>query len=484
MTQNDPNASTLPDGSNLEGETAGEPQSSHSRDAAPSVLEQLSYGTDLEYFAPETESEVGEIMERAIQKRALVVPSGHGCHAYLGVPPQGSPLYVLSLRNLHGILQYQPDDFTVSVRAGTPLVELQKQLAENGQEIPVDFARSAGGTVGGWVASTRCGPRRTRHGTLRNYLIGAQGIRATHPPQTFRSGGMVVKNVAGYDVGKFMIGALGTAGVFLSLNFKLRQLPPRRSFNAATFAHRREAWSFCRAVRGLRVEPLLLTLLNDTAAAVVRDYLPSSDVSGYVVVWAFEGNETVVRWQEHEVGRLLEERDAPARLDIETEKHEAILDTLVAFEEPLERGDASMPDDLGVARLGGLAERAADLEATIAAEFERCCTEFAVLVDALAGTCVVRWRVRPDHSAESLDAIRQTLQRTHAHGQLLFLPPGERANHPFYNFGSDPSAGLAARVRRVFDPAGVLASQRLLGDQLDNAPSSDPSATEMQPPDQ
>ncbi|MDT0327443.1 FAD-binding oxidoreductase [Nocardiopsis lambiniae] len=120
-------------------------------------------------------------------------------------------------------IDHDAGDLVVEVGAGTPVAELTATLAKAGQRLSVDPVR-AGGTVGGLLATGVCGPRRLRTGTLRNLVIGMTVVRADGV--VARSGGRVVKNVAGYDLAKLHTGGYGTLGVIASAAFRLHPLPP------------------------------------------------------------------------------------------------------------------------------------------------------------------------------------------------------------------------------------------------------------------
>jgi glycolate oxidase FAD binding subunit len=131
---------------------------------------------------------------------------------------------VLDTTGLDGVIDYQPADMTVSVRAGTPLADLQKVLAEHGQRIALDAARiPLGATVGGLVATADGGPGRHAYGTLRDTVIGITVVLADGT--VARSGGHVIKNVAGYDLAKLFHGSLGTLGVIAAVVLRVYPIP-------------------------------------------------------------------------------------------------------------------------------------------------------------------------------------------------------------------------------------------------------------------
>lgn len=131
---------------------------------------------------------------------------------------------VIDVGGLSGILTHNPGDMTVSVRAGTPLRELQTALADHGQQVSFDAARVAvGATVGGLVATADGGPAALVHGTLRDLVIGMTIVLADGT--VARTGGHVIKNVTGYDLAKLMHGSYGTLGVVAEVVLRLHPVP-------------------------------------------------------------------------------------------------------------------------------------------------------------------------------------------------------------------------------------------------------------------
>ncbi|MFO1340546.1 MAG: glycolate oxidase subunit GlcE [Burkholderiaceae bacterium] len=143
---------------------------------------------------------------------------------------RGTPLDVTPLR---GISAYEPSELVVTVRAGTPLAELEAALAEKGQCLPFEpprlgMATQQGGTVGGLVAAGLAGPTRAAVGGVRDYLLGASLINGRGELLSF--GGQVMKNVAGYDVSRALAGSMGTLGVVCEVSLKvLPQAPGRQT---------------------------------------------------------------------------------------------------------------------------------------------------------------------------------------------------------------------------------------------------------------
>jgi glycolate oxidase FAD binding subunit len=126
---------------------------------------------------------------------------------------------------LRGIVDHDPAELVVTVRAGTPLAELQAALAAQGQMLPFEPPAWPGATVGGTVASGLAGPRRAFAGSVRDALLGVRLLNGCG--QVLRFGGRVMKNVAGFDLFRMQAGAWGRLGVLLEASFRLLPLPQR-----------------------------------------------------------------------------------------------------------------------------------------------------------------------------------------------------------------------------------------------------------------
>jgi glycolate oxidase FAD binding subunit len=191
------------------------------------------------------------LAEAAALGRALT-PVGGGTALNLGNPPERVDR-VLSTERLAGIIDYEPTDLVLSVGAGARFGDVQSVLAEHGQRLPLDPPGGADATIGGLIATSRWGPLRYSAGTLRDLLIG---IAVAHPSGTVsKAGGMVVKNVSGYDMPRLYLGSLGTLGVVVSANFKVLPRPRAEATVIATYDEPAKAFSTASALRNGR-EPI------------------------------------------------------------------------------------------------------------------------------------------------------------------------------------------------------------------------------------
>jgi glycolate oxidase FAD binding subunit len=165
------------------------------------------------------------LVDRVQTARAVHAPldiRGGGSKRFYGEEPHGEPLDVGELR---GISSYDPSELVVSVRAGTPLSELEDTLAAQGQCLPFEPPRfGAAGSVGGMIAAGLAGPARAATGGVRDYLLGATMLNGRAEVLSF--GGQVMKNVAGYDVCRVLAGSMGILGVICEVSLKVLPIAP------------------------------------------------------------------------------------------------------------------------------------------------------------------------------------------------------------------------------------------------------------------
>ncbi len=173
-------------------------------------------------YEPSTVDEAGEVLrESALRGKSLAFIGG-GTDLELGTAPRRIDAVVRTGR-LARVVEYSPSDQIVVAEAGLTLGELQRTLASHRQRLALDPPLPERKTVGGIIAANAYGPRRARFGSVRDLIIGISFVRADGT--LARGGGKVVKNVAGFDLPKLMIGSLGTLGLITTVNFRLHPLP-------------------------------------------------------------------------------------------------------------------------------------------------------------------------------------------------------------------------------------------------------------------
>lgn len=411
----------------------------------PSPAERAVFGSAPQVVSPRTVAELCDVVREAESEGRGVVPTGVGAHPETADPPTREPILV-STEHLTGPVAYEPDDFTLGVHAGTRLDELRDLLRRHRQELACDWPRGGAGTIGGLVARAPFSPRQGSTAPLHALVLGVEGVRGGGT--AFKSGGMVVKNVAGYQVHKVVVGSLGRLGVLTRINFRLRPIPERRVAAVAGFESAEAAASFARALRARRLEPACLALLSGSVAAARLPW-PDGDVR---VAWLFEGNPRRVEWLAAEASKVATEAKARAVTASDDDAGEALLDFLVGFDEP------GADRDVGIAHVAVASSEVARALADLGRRLrERSGLAFRILADALSGVVVVRWSASPAQLAAPLADVVETAGRFAGNARLVHLPGAIRGRHP-RDLTPDPNATLADRIRAAFDPNGVFSS--------------------------
>lgn len=241
---------------------------------------------------PSGAGELAALLAEANGKSQTIQLGGTFTKDGMGGPVEPSDV-VVSTAAMRQVLQYEPGDLTISVEAGMPFAELSELLARNRQMIPLDPIYFKTATIGGVVACNCCGPRRRLYGTARDLIIGMTFV--TLEGKIVKSGGMVVKNVAGLDMAKLMIGSFGTLAAIASINFKLIPIPEQSKTFVRQFDTAEEAIEFRDAVLDSVLQPASIDLLNPLAAARVA-------LHRWSVLVQVSGNEAVIARASSELG--------------------------------------------------------------------------------------------------------------------------------------------------------------------------------------
>ena len=247
-------------------------------------------------FTPTTQSELARfVAENAVGDKRSLCPVGGRTALHYGFSTQ-EPDTVVAMSGLARVVDYPARDMTITVEAGMRMDELQATLATERQRLPIDIAQSGRATLGGALATNTSGPRRFGHGTFRDYVIGISAVDAHG--RAFKAGGRVVKNVAGYDICKLLVGSRGTLAIVTQVTLKLRPLAETSALLWCGFD------SFATIDRVLErlmtsdARPVAIELLNPASATLIaassRCALPT-DLP--VLCLGVEGSRHEVDWQ-------------------------------------------------------------------------------------------------------------------------------------------------------------------------------------------
>lgn len=409
---------------------------------------------------PASTEEAGELLRAAAGLGLAVVPRGTGTRLHWGNPPERCDL-VIETTLLNQVIEHAAGDLVATVQAGLTLGRLAEVLGSAGQRLALDptaLSRltpgqpapgrpvSTRGTVGGVLATGAAGPLRLRYGTGRDLLIGITVVRADGT--VARSGGKVVKNVAGYDLGKLFAGSRGTLGLITQATFRLHPLPARTGYVSAECAAAADA---CRLIDAVMRSPA-------TPVAVEIDW-PSANQSVQVSV-ALEGDPAGVAERSAELAALLR----PAAVSVGDEpppwwgagpgaQPDGTVLQIVFWPAELRPVLAGIRAAATAARLdvavGGSAAAGVLCAADPAGADPGAVAEFVTLLRAALGRGG-RAPARPDDGQPARASV-VVLHAPPEVGKLVDL------------FGPVPSLALMRSVKNQFDPARTMAPGRFAG---------------------
>jgi len=374
-------------------------------------------------------------VQAAVRSGDALVASGLGAHLDIGAPPRRLEVLV-RLDRLDRIVDHQAADMTVSVQAGCPLAVLQDRLGSVGQWLPFDPPRPERTTVGGLVAANLGGPLRASQGSVRDLLLGLRVVGAGGT--VIRGGGRVVKNVAGYDIPKLHVGALGSVGVVVEATFKVRPRPEREAAVIVECPTARDAADAALAVRDA-LDPLWIEVVGAGGPP---------DASGPAVAVGFGGLRAEV---EHGVALVRELAASRDRRAVPVDDGRALRARLGAFDaEPA----AAL---LRAATLPGMV--GATLEAVEEAARRRGASVRAM---AHAANGIVRIAVaRAEDVASLIEELRPRLETEDGSLTLHRAGPAVKAGVDIWG-DLGPGRELMRRIKDTFDPDGIFAPGRFV----------------------
>lgn len=371
--------------------------------------------------APADAAEAAAALRSCAEAGEAVIAFGGGTLQGIGNAPVRYDV-ALDVRRLAGVRAYDPRDLTIGVDAGMTIEAFARTLAEHGQFVPLDVPQPARATIGGVLAAGWAGPRRATYGGARDLLIGSQAALADGTLAS--AGGMVVKNVTGYDVGKLYVGSLGTLGVLVRANFKAL---PKPAMQRLALAHVPED------VRDRAVGALGSLTIEPSAALAVDGF---GDAARLVVL--LEGGEATVERGTRDL------RSALGRAGV---AETSLLDGDVAeraFARVLERYTDVLGDATVTYREAGLPATAwerAQRAGALGAE---------TIADLRTGDVIAR-------AGAAID-VRRVLPRATLLAGASALRAGIDA------WGEPPTTIAAMRaLKERFDPRGALAPGRYVG---------------------
>jgi glycolate oxidase FAD binding subunit len=397
---------------------------------------------------PADAQRVATLLAQAAEAGSSVVAFGGSTLQSIGNLPRRYDI-ALSLRRLDRVLQYDPRDLTIGLEAGITLESVAGALAAARQFIPFDAPLPRRATVGGTLAAGWGGPRRAAYGQLRDLLIGS--TVALTDGSLAAAGGMVVKNVTGYDMSKLYVGSLGTLGVIVRANFKALPQPAAQRLAIAPLGDE---------VRERALAALTRLTIEPTAALVVDGFFertPRVHQEDTRLVIVFEGSEVVVDRATRDLRSVLGKSGVAETLLFDGATAAAVLqDTIDAYIEPIE--DRSI-----TYRSTGLAstvwERALTARAIVLAHEAR----YDFIADVRTGDAIVR--VAGKTARRTADLLNEVdAQLRDALPAITVLAGDPRLRSQVDAWSAPPSTMQTLRaIKERFDPASTLAPGRFVG---------------------
>jgi glycolate oxidase FAD binding subunit len=397
--------------------------------------------------APGTAEEVAALLKAADEAGAAVVPWGGGTQQTHGLPPRRYDL-AISLRRLNHVIEYNPEDMTIAVQAGMALGDLDGVLAARNQMLPIDPPLRDRITVGGMLATNASGPRRHKYGAMRDLCIG---LHAAYVDGTLaKAGGMVVKNVTGFDLMKMHLGALGTLGVVTRVNLKVLPRPAAERTLLLQFPGPDAAFAAGAALVASQLMPAAVEFSSPTTTAATR--LP---LDGYLLCVRCEGGEATVARQEVDIRNLAPTLGATDVATYTGDDHARIWTSLADWSE-----GATLTGHTAVLKLATLPTELLAALVEIVEEGRK--YGLTVAVRASVGLGIAYLRVTGDDNGEGL---RRTLDAAHDHWPTLTVygcSPVTAAHLPVWGV-EPPTIGVMRDLKAAYDPRATLNPGRFIG---------------------
>lgn len=392
---------------------------------------------------PPSVQEIQDVLRFASKHNYSVLPAGAGTKLGIGNLAEKTDI-VLVMTRLNKVVEYEPADLTVTVEAGIRLADLQTELAKHRQFLPLNPPYADRCTIGGIVATNASGPLRLQYGTARNLVLGMHVVHASGT--VVKSGGKVVKNVAGYDLNKLYIGAFGTLGIITEVTLKLAPLPVHQAIFAAQFQTIQDAVNTGLSVVRSQALPSFVNLFVNVPLNQFQEKKPTLTVG-------FAGDPETVAWQLNSVQTLVEQSGALGVQTIGEESKNHITHAIQEFPAVDNASDTVLVK--------------VNLKRTDIAEFVEHALEEVCQMMVLLGNGVLYLKI-PINSNTDFQQLADTLTKLRQRaidlgGNLIIetAPPELKRQVDVWGpIGS--TVNLMEQVKTKFDEAGLLNSGRFV----------------------
>jgi len=384
---------------------------------------------------PTDAAEACAMVARAVIDDVALLPLGAGTRSGCGIRSQHATTGLRSV-GLCEVVEHDPPNQVIAVGAGTTLDSLQELLAEHGQWLPLRPPPGGNRTLGGIVATGACGAERLRYGAPRDLLLGLKFVSGAG--RLISTGGRVVKNVAGYDLTRLLVGSAGTLGLITELTFRVASLPQCCTAVSATGSFPQCAAAAAKLLQ-TQLEPNLVVGAPD------RPDLTAGDDDTWRLTVAFEGFAETVQYQLEHCETLLNEAD----LNVEDRNDYAVRRGPCAeWFDVLEQSPLLVQVDLPPDRVAGFASACGDLLYGAGVTVDFGCGRIRA---AMADVPDAAWdRIGQEATAAGGHATAEKATEEFARRHDVFGPPR-------------PDWPLMHRIKWALDPHHVFAPGRLPG---------------------
>ena len=408
--------------------------------------------------------DTAEVVRWAAAHGVSVFPRGGGTQIALGNVPDEVEL-ALDVSSQDRLLDYQPDDLTVTVEGGISLGQLQRELGPGGKFLPLEAPLAEISTIGGILATNTTGPLRFSYGQPRDWLIGISVVGGDGVET--KAGGKVVKNVTGYDLNKLYAGSLGTLGIIVEATFKLAPLPAETTVALASFSSLPEGIKAGGSLTGTEFAPNGVQVLDGQGTHRLgleegQTMLNQAGAGSALAIACIAGRPGGVRRKVDETERSLRESGAQDVAILQEPESQSVLEGLA---------------DLGWGRETKpyLSIRVTAPPSTVATVASQCLETSSrgmapgVVADPGFGMVQLFWWAGPVSEWIEDSLVLETLLRTRriareAGGHAVVERCPVSLKKQIDVWGGQPEAvEIMRRLKRKFDPSGILNPGRFVG---------------------
>lgn len=395
-----------------------------------------------ETIQPTSLEEVMETLQTASRVGEAIYPVGGGTSLDYGCPAK-QPGKALQLTDLSKVIEYPAEDMTITVQAGMTMQQLDTILAERGQQLPLDAPQADTTTIGGVLATNTSGPRRLGFGTARDYLIGVQAVDGLG--RIFSGGGRVVKNVAGYDFCKMLIGSLGTLGVITQVTFKLKPRSTRRTIVA------------CHIDDLEQLESVLASMIHSQTYPAALEFVAGPKWSDFTddtnkLYAIFEGPNTDLEWMSDQVAQEWRQQGVNNITTLEDPEAQNLFSRLTEF--PANENTAlTLKANVVPSGITSMIQAARELDPNCS-------------IQAHAGSGIANL-IFDEFPTEGLSRsltgfLRPAAANHHGNVTVLRNPSGQEMTRQSVWGGLDHPFWMMDRIKQQFDPQNILNPERFV----------------------